>query len=268
VELVSDNGTSFTSYEFREFLRVNGIKHTLIPPYHPSSNGQAERYVQTVKSCLKKLDPEDITLSLSRFLLENHSTPHAGTGKAPAELMMGRPLRTALHLVLPANPKMSNPLHKYRLNDLVYVKNFGRGEKWVLGKVIKLLGSKWVLCDCDGMTYKRHVNQLRHKRYNGREIENNEELTCENVKNRDVELNSDQSQNSGDTESNNDVNKNCNSNTESENNVNENGNSGIESENKVSNNDVMKETIRRSTRKKNPVVRLNYEGRGVISPNC
>ena len=39
--LVSDDGPSFNDYQFREFLRVNGIKHSLISPYHPPSNGQA-----------------------------------------------------------------------------------------------------------------------------------------------------------------------------------------------------------------------------------
>lgn len=31
IELVSDNATSFTNHDFREFLKSNVIKHTLIP---------------------------------------------------------------------------------------------------------------------------------------------------------------------------------------------------------------------------------------------
>ena len=53
-QLVSDNDPSFIGYQFRELLRVNGIKLTLVLPYHPSSNGQAKKYVQTFKSSLKK----------------------------------------------------------------------------------------------------------------------------------------------------------------------------------------------------------------------
>ena len=42
--LVSDNGPQFTS---AEFMKVNGIKDIRCAPYHPSSNGCAERFVQT-----------------------------------------------------------------------------------------------------------------------------------------------------------------------------------------------------------------------------
>lgn len=54
VTIVSENGTQFTATEFKDFLQTNGVKyHKLTAPYHPSTNGQAERYLQTVKDALK-----------------------------------------------------------------------------------------------------------------------------------------------------------------------------------------------------------------------
>ena len=51
--MVSDNGPQFTSEEFETFLKLNGAKHVLCPPYHPASNDLAERNVQTFKNMLE-----------------------------------------------------------------------------------------------------------------------------------------------------------------------------------------------------------------------
>ena len=45
--VVTDNGTPFTSAEFSEFTRKNGIRHVQVSPYHPSSNGLAKRALKS-----------------------------------------------------------------------------------------------------------------------------------------------------------------------------------------------------------------------------
>ena len=53
--LVSDNRSQFMSGEFRDFCETYQIEYITIPTYHLRSNGQAERFVDTLKRALKKL---------------------------------------------------------------------------------------------------------------------------------------------------------------------------------------------------------------------
>ena len=95
-KIISDNGTQFTSEEFSEFCARNGIRHIRTSPGHPQSNGKAERYVDIVKSAVKKglNDGGKISDILSKFLFCYRSTPHSTTNLSPAELFLKRQVRT------------------------------------------------------------------------------------------------------------------------------------------------------------------------------
>ena len=96
--IVSDNGTCFVSEEFEHFLVQNGIKRSMTAPYHPASNGLAERAVQISKRGLKKEVAGDMNTGLAKILLNYRITPQSTTGVSPSELLLGRRLRTRLDL--------------------------------------------------------------------------------------------------------------------------------------------------------------------------
>ena len=105
-QIVFDNSPQFTASEFENFCKSNGIKHMKSPPYHPATNGQAERFVQTLKMKMKSLKQErDFKHKLARVLLWYRSTPHATTGVSPSELFLQRRIGTHLDLL---HPSMEN----------------------------------------------------------------------------------------------------------------------------------------------------------------
>ena len=78
--LVSDNCPQFTAKEFTDKMTKWGIKHMLTPPYHPVSNGLAERAVGLVKDRLKKMNCSAAQIQLHvglKFICRVHGlTPH------------------------------------------------------------------------------------------------------------------------------------------------------------------------------------------------
>ena len=54
-----DNGPQFTSNEFATFMKGNGTHHIRSAPYHPASNGLAERFIQSVKQALKGSESDE-----------------------------------------------------------------------------------------------------------------------------------------------------------------------------------------------------------------
>ncbi|XP_039197757.1 uncharacterized protein K02A2.6-like, partial [Crotalus tigris] len=94
--LVSDNGPQFTSSEFQAFLQANMIRHATSAPFHPSTNGMAERMVCITKDALKKITYGDWHHRLADFLLSYRTTPSTSTGRSPAELRWGCKLTTKL----------------------------------------------------------------------------------------------------------------------------------------------------------------------------
>ena len=176
--IVTDNGAGFVSEEFKAFLRSNGIKHITSAPYHPASNGLAERAVQIVKRGLKKVTSGSMNTRLAKVLFSYRILPQGTTGVSPAELLLGRRPRTRLDLVRPntAGRVEDKQLQQKKQHDskakartfqqgqTVFVKNFSGGCRWLPGRIIELSGP--VSCRVrleDGRLRRCHQDHLRSR---------------------------------------------------------------------------------------------------------
>ena len=188
------NGSAFTSKEFETFLQQNGIQQIRTAPYHPASNGQAERTVKTFKTTLNKMLNKKGTINkkVQRFLMAYCTTAHSATNCTPAELLFGRRLRTALDII---KPSLSNNMEKNRSNMIyraqnrrmrefsngqeVFIRNFGVGSRLISGVIVNSSGPlTWLIKLEDGKTVIRHADHIRN-----RYIQNNDQTFQEFEKN-------------------------------------------------------------------------------------
>lgn len=175
--IVSDNGPAFVSSQYADFLSRNGIRRMLVPPYHPASNGAAERVVQTIKDKLKKSAPGDFKTQVARVLFHYRTTPHDLTGRAPCELLMGRKIKTPLDLMHPSLKttvqlkQLKQKIHAdqgcrrvslMESGTKVYARNFRPGPPWVPASVVGPVSASSVQLKLpDGTSWHRHGDHLR-----------------------------------------------------------------------------------------------------------
>ena len=179
VQLVSDNGPQFISEDFAQFMKGNGIQHIRSAPYHPATNGLAERFIQSVKQALKitVADGRSLSHRLSNFLLLYRSTPHATTGEPPSSLFLQRKLRTRLDLLMPSfeNVVLKKQSLQKQAHDSsaknrelfvgqhIMVRNLRPCADWIKGVIIERLGPLSYLVETKEhhQFWKRHAEQLR-----------------------------------------------------------------------------------------------------------
>lgn len=183
--LVSDNGRQLVAKSTEIFFRKNGIEHITSPPYNPQSNGAAENAVKTFKTKMKaalsdpKNNPTSLDTIISRFLISYRNTPHATTRKSPAQLMLGRNVRTTLTMVgekpvshekreteepvREPSRKSKKKMREFIPGALVMARDYRENNKksWVEAKIEKRIGRSMYICEINsGERWKRHINQL------------------------------------------------------------------------------------------------------------
>ena len=176
--IATDNGPCFVSSEFEDFLTINGIKHWRSSPYHPSSNGLAEKAVQIIKQGLKKIKDGSLNDRLARLLFSYRITPHSTTGVSPAELLMKRQLKSRFDLLKPniatkveqrqREQKYYHDSHaiaiQFQEGDSVYARDFRQGQSWLTGIVVRGLGPvSFEVKTNDGQLIRRHQDHLRKR---------------------------------------------------------------------------------------------------------
>lgn len=123
-----------------------------------------------------------ITTRLARVLFTYRITPQSTTGISPAELLLGRRLRTRLDLLRPntaarvedkqlqqkARHDITAKHRVFVIGDTVFVKNFSSGYRWLPGEIVKVTGPVSFVVDLeDGRRRRYHQNQIRHRLVDG-----------------------------------------------------------------------------------------------------
>ena len=104
----SDNGPPYNSTEYADFCKRYDIDHQFSDPFHPISNGHAERAVGIGKSIIKKAQ----NLKILQDLIHQYNNAPLQDGLSPTQWMFGSQQKGKLPIL---NSKFNN-----RINDSQY----------------------------------------------------------------------------------------------------------------------------------------------------
>ena len=120
----SDNGPPFTSKEYDEFAKEEGLELHRITPIHPRANGESEKFMQTMNktgqiASLEEKDKHGRQNAIHDMLVSCRSTPHPATGVTPCEAVRDAAVRTKLDHTRPTTEKRMED-EKIDLKDAEY----------------------------------------------------------------------------------------------------------------------------------------------------
>ena len=101
-EILTDQGSNFTSQLLTEIYRMLHVYPIRTTPYHPQTDGLVERFNQTLKAMLKKAatdEGKDWDRVIPYLLFAYREVPQSSTGFSPFELLYGRSVRGPLDVL-------------------------------------------------------------------------------------------------------------------------------------------------------------------------
>ena len=122
---------------------------------------------------MAKFKSGSLNTRICRFLYNYRKSVHSSTGKSPAEILFGRCFKTTLQSVKCYTKKndveelakklLSPGMYVYKVGDAVFAKKFGKGDLWIEGQIVEVLGVRNYLVQVHNfgdMLWKRHHDQL------------------------------------------------------------------------------------------------------------
>ena len=115
---MSDQGTKFCGKVIAVMCSLLGIEKIWTTPYHPQTNGLAERVHQTLQRMIGKLDPEKRKrwpAHIGSIIIAYNSTRSLVTRYSPYYLMFGQRPRLSIDLLFPTcrTQMLTRTINKY-----------------------------------------------------------------------------------------------------------------------------------------------------------
>ena len=121
-EILTDQGSNFTSQLLKEVYRLLSIKPIRTSPYHPQTDGLVERFNQTLKAMLRRTatdEGKDWDKLIPYVLFAYREVPQSSTGFSPFELVYGHAVRGPLDVLKEtweSHPRSSESIVSYVLS--------------------------------------------------------------------------------------------------------------------------------------------------------
>ncbi|GFR15194.1 transposon Tf2-9 polyprotein [Trichonephila clavata] len=129
-------------------MHRNGVKHETSAPFKPSSNGQAERYVGTLKLSLRALHKHEAMLFLRKDI------------RTRTDLLLSK-LKTKIQDKLRRDSSKFRD-RKFDVADRVAVRVYTAADtRWKFGTIVSQDGVIQYTIDVQGALVKRNVDQIR-----------------------------------------------------------------------------------------------------------